>query len=204
MIIQNQTQHIEKPVSDALLVSIADSDSAEHSNTPLKISENNQQYERPTDPKKAFDADAHQRLIQEELKAQMLQILQISSIDPQQSFLDLGADSIVLVEAIAMIETRYKVKLKISQLFEEQSTLEALSSYIANNSSEHGPAVANDAVTDPTNQRATTYPVDIEAPQSSHDDIIGLFDAQLTAISQVIEMQNQEIRRRFVIDQETG
>lgn len=204
VMIQNQTQHIEKPTNDRLLVSIADRNSVKHSSTQFNTHENNQQSERPPVANKAVDAHARQRLIQEELKTQMLQMLQISSIDPQQSFLELGADSIVLVEAIAMIEARYKIKLKISQLFEEQSTLEALSSYIANSAAEYDSVEANDAVTDSTDQLEKARPVDIASPQASRDDIIDLFDNQLTAISQAIDLQNQEIRRQIVSGHNKG
>ncbi|MBC9795257.1 non-ribosomal peptide synthetase/type I polyketide synthase [Sinomicrobium weinanense] len=54
-----------------------------------------------------------------------------SGLDDQMSFIEMGADSIVLVEALKKIEKKYSVTLKISELFEELSTLDALSRYIA-------------------------------------------------------------------------
>ncbi|AKD53906.1 hybrid non-ribosomal peptide synthetase/type I polyketide synthase [Spirosoma radiotolerans] len=53
------------------------------------------------------------------------------SLDIHMPFLDMGADSIVLVEALKKIETTFNVQLKISQLFQELSTLDSLSDYVA-------------------------------------------------------------------------
>ncbi|MDC0712645.1 amino acid adenylation domain-containing protein [Stigmatella sp. ncwal1] len=53
-----------------------------------------------------------------------------SELDPQASFLELGADSISLIEAIRLIEADYKLKLSMRQLFEELPTIEALAVHI--------------------------------------------------------------------------
>ncbi|MGA9994261.1 MAG: aminotransferase class III-fold pyridoxal phosphate-dependent enzyme, partial [Pyrinomonadaceae bacterium] len=53
-----------------------------------------------------------------------------SEIDAHTPFLEIGADSILLIEAIRTIENTYGVKLSIRQLFEELTTVDALVSYI--------------------------------------------------------------------------
>ncbi|WP_249039727.1 non-ribosomal peptide synthetase/type I polyketide synthase [Archangium gephyra] len=53
-----------------------------------------------------------------------------SEVDTQASFLEMGADSISLIEAIRLIETDYKLKLSVRQLFEELTTIEALAAHI--------------------------------------------------------------------------
>ncbi|WP_347252582.1 MupA/Atu3671 family FMN-dependent luciferase-like monooxygenase, partial [Legionella sp.] len=52
-------------------------------------------------------------------------------LDSNSSLLELGADSIVLVEAIEMVEKLFQLKLSVRQLFEEFNTLSALAAYIA-------------------------------------------------------------------------
>lgn len=53
-----------------------------------------------------------------------------ASIDPQLPFLELGADSLIMVEAVRMIEQRYGLKLTMRRFFEDLSTIEALAGYI--------------------------------------------------------------------------
>jgi amino acid adenylation domain-containing protein/non-ribosomal peptide synthase protein (TIGR01720 family) len=54
-------------------------------------------------------------------------------IDVSAPFLEMGADSIVLIDAIRQIENTFGVKISIRQLFEELTTLNALASYIEQN-----------------------------------------------------------------------
>ena len=56
--------------------------------------------------------------------------LPASEVATDVPFLEMGADSIVMVEAIAIIEQRYGVKLALRQFFEELSTLEAVASHL--------------------------------------------------------------------------
>ena len=70
--------------------------------------------------------------ILEELRALFARILQEprEAIDVDAQLLDLGADSIVLMEAVRAIESRYQVSIPIQQLFEELSTLTAISRFL--------------------------------------------------------------------------
>ncbi|WP_414590455.1 aminotransferase class III-fold pyridoxal phosphate-dependent enzyme [Anabaena sp. CCY 9614] len=62
-------------------------------------------------------------------------LLQISpeKVDIYTPFLEMGADSLILIDAVAKIENTYGIKIAISQLFEEYRTIEALATYIAGN-----------------------------------------------------------------------
>ncbi|MDZ8065183.1 MAG: amino acid adenylation domain-containing protein [Nostoc sp. DedQUE08] len=51
-------------------------------------------------------------------------------IDVHAHFLDMGADSIVLIDAIRQIENTFGIKITIRQLFEELTNLNALANYI--------------------------------------------------------------------------
>jgi amino acid adenylation domain-containing protein len=53
-----------------------------------------------------------------------------SEVDPQTPFLEMGADSIILLHAGHVIEDTYKVSISIRQLFEDLTTLDAIATYI--------------------------------------------------------------------------
>lgn len=53
-----------------------------------------------------------------------------SEVDVRMPFLEMGADSIVLVEAMQAIEVEFSVKLAIRRFFEDLSTIEALASFL--------------------------------------------------------------------------
>lgn len=57
-----------------------------------------------------------------------------TQVQLQDSFLEMGADSLVLVSAVRQIESDFKVELKVRQFFEELSTIESLVSYLLVNS----------------------------------------------------------------------
>lgn len=75
---------------------------------------------------------AKNQIIQE-LLSLIAQLLGISSnyIDSNQSFLEMGADSLVLLDVVRTIETHYGLKININQLFEVWPTIETLGEYIA-------------------------------------------------------------------------
>lgn len=64
-----------------------------------------------------------------DITARLLQT-EPDAIDVDASFLEMGADSIVLVEAIRIIEDTLAIKLSIRQLFEEFPTLAALAAHV--------------------------------------------------------------------------
>ncbi|MFA8357188.1 amino acid adenylation domain-containing protein [Burkholderia ubonensis] len=66
-----------------------------------------------------------------------------STINIDLPFLEMGADSIVLIEAIRHIEKQYGVKLVMRRFFEDLATVQALAEYVADNlPAEAAPATA--------------------------------------------------------------
>lgn len=83
--------------------------------------------------------------VQADLQRLVAKLLQVSpeTIDPQAPFLEMGADSIVLIEAVQAIEACFGVKVTIRQFFEDLQTPEALATFIAQQMpSEPDPATA--------------------------------------------------------------
>ncbi|MDJ0756201.1 MAG: amino acid adenylation domain-containing protein [Ardenticatenaceae bacterium] len=56
--------------------------------------------------------------------------LPLEEVDIHLPFLEMGADSIVLIDAVRHIENNYGIQIAIRQLFEELTTIEAMASYI--------------------------------------------------------------------------
>ncbi|GAA6617368.1 hypothetical protein NUACC26_031780 [Scytonema sp. NUACC26] len=54
-------------------------------------------------------------------------------VDIHKSFLEMGADSIILANAVQTIENTYGIKITIRQFFEEFTTVDALTNYIDQN-----------------------------------------------------------------------
>jgi natural product biosynthesis luciferase-like monooxygenase protein/amino acid adenylation domain-containing protein/non-ribosomal peptide synthase protein (TIGR01720 family) len=73
--------------------------------------------------------------ILEKLHSLMANLLKADpeDIDFHTPFLEIGADSLMLVDAVSFIESTYGIKITIGQLFEELSTLDALASYVDRN-----------------------------------------------------------------------
>ena len=63
-----------------------------------------------------------------------------ASVSVEVPFLELGADSIVLIEAIRLIEKQYGIKMAMRRFFEDLSTIAALAAFIDQNSAEPEPA----------------------------------------------------------------
>ncbi|MET0621646.1 MAG: amino acid adenylation domain-containing protein [Pyrinomonadaceae bacterium] len=76
------------------------------------------------------------------------------TLDVHASFLEMGADSIVLAEAIRVVEDSFLLKISVRQLFEQFTTLDALAEHIEKNS-----AAAQ--------QTAAPPPVRVEAPRAA-------------------------------------
>jgi len=82
------------------------------------------------------------------LVAEMLRE-QPASVPLDVPFLEMGADSLVLVYAVKQIDERFRVKLEIRQFFEEITTVASLAEFIADRvpppADVHSPSVSNPA-----------------------------------------------------------
>lgn len=83
-------------------------------------------------PRAAATDPRPKEAILETLRAIVGRLLQTApeTLDAHASFLEMGADSIVLTEAIRIIEDTFRLRISIRQLFEDVSTLEALAVHI--------------------------------------------------------------------------
>ncbi len=73
--------------------------------------------------------------ILDDLRTRIAALIQadVADVNVQLPFLEMGADSLVLVEAIRVIENAYGLKLAIRRFFEDLSTIEAVADFIAGN-----------------------------------------------------------------------
>ena len=120
----------------------------------------------PTIPPAATHSPARRAQIQSQLRTLVATLLQTAPerIDPLAPLLELGADSLVLVQAVRNIETQFGVTLTIRQLFEELTSLAAISAYLE--SQQPAPTFApvpSSFFTSPP----TTVPLRFAAPSSS-------------------------------------
>ena len=86
-------------------------------------------------PRAAATDPRRKEAILETLRAIVGGLLQTApeTLDVHASFLEMGADSIVLAEAIRVIEDTFRLRISVRQLFEQVTTLEALAVHIEQN-----------------------------------------------------------------------
>ncbi|AOJ40108.1 non-ribosomal peptide synthetase [Burkholderia lata] len=84
------------------------------------------------------------------------------TINIELPFLEMGADSIVLIEAIRHIEAEYGVKLAMRRFFEDLATVQALAEYVADNlpaaAAPSGPEAVAVAVAEPSTAAVAVAP----------------------------------------------
>ncbi|MGA9383026.1 MAG: beta-ketoacyl synthase N-terminal-like domain-containing protein, partial [Phormidium sp.] len=90
------------------------------------------------------------------LQALVGKALQIkpANININAAFLELGADSLMLLEALRQIENSYKVKISIRQIFEELKSINSLAMYIEQNLSIEEEEIEPDS-SQPNNKQET-------------------------------------------------
>ncbi|VWB14606.1 non-ribosomal peptide synthetase/type I polyketide synthase [Burkholderia lata] len=83
-----------------------------------------------------------------------------ATINIELPFLEMGADSIVLIEAIRHIEAEYGVKLAMRRFFEDLATVQALAEYVADNlpAAAAPSEAASEAVAEPSTAAVAVAP----------------------------------------------
>ncbi|MBL6449171.1 amino acid adenylation domain-containing protein [Fulvivirga sp. 29W222] len=97
---------------------------------------NHSQPQQPmAEPVTEFDTHLKKEEILKSIKTLIAENLEmdISEINDQKSFLDMGADSLVLVKIIQTIEKQYNINITIRQFFEELHNIQSLAGYIYRN-----------------------------------------------------------------------
>lgn len=89
-----------------------------------------QQAKVPAAP--AISASAHGSSVTERLRLIVAKLLEVSPdrVDPTAAFLEMGADSLLLMTAVQRIEAEFGVKISVRAFFEELSTVEALARHL--------------------------------------------------------------------------
>ncbi|MET0647638.1 MAG: amino acid adenylation domain-containing protein [Pyrinomonadaceae bacterium] len=130
--------------------------------------------------------------ILEEVRASVAALIQadVSEVNVRLPFLEMGADSLVLVEAIREIENRYGLKLAIRRFFEDLSTVEAVADFIAANLPEESPAADGGTAGSGHSTAETTSAPSEPAPMPPH--FTGTA-ANVSGIEQVLIEQNRTI-----------
>lgn len=82
--------------------------------------------------------------ILDDLRASVASLIraEVSEVNVELPFLEMGADSLVLVEAVRVIENRYGLKLAIRRFFEDLSTISAVADFVDSNLPEDSSAGA--------------------------------------------------------------
>ena len=140
-------------------------------------------------PSAKEDAMSNQHHLAAEIKAIIAGFLEAdpAALDDSLPFLEMGADSLVLLDAINTIKDRYGVAIPVRALFEELNTLDAVIGYVV----EHAqPAAAS--LTTPETAGLAAQPV--AAPQGTSrpvpDTVQDLIARQLELMSQQLNLLN--------------
>ncbi|WP_062207109.1 acyl carrier protein [Aureimonas sp. AU12] len=129
----------------------------------------------------------------DDLAAYFATLLRVSrgSISTSANVLDLGADSIMLLEARSWIEVRYGRRIEIRQFFEDLNTIDAIAAFLAESGAEADAASGADPETPAPVSRAGAVPMPGAALAGSAPADIRLMRAQLAMVAAVIEAQNR-------------
>jgi len=98
---------------------------------------------------------------------------QPADIDPQTQFLDMGADSIVLVDAVRRINQNFSIKISIRSLFESLTNIDRLAAHLDEHApgawvAQASPAVAPiQTVMTSAAQPLTTLPIAVDASSAA-------------------------------------
>jgi amino acid adenylation domain-containing protein/non-ribosomal peptide synthase protein (TIGR01720 family) len=134
-----------------------------------------------------------------------------SEVNIYTHFVEMGADSLVLIDVISLVEITYGVKINMRQLFEELTTLDALASYIDQSlPPEETPADLQSLNSQPQKQQQqlaqlTTPAISVpsnseisnsnESVQVAETALTSIMKQQLQVVSQVISQQLEILHR---------
>ncbi|KVP52034.1 hybrid non-ribosomal peptide synthetase/type I polyketide synthase [Burkholderia ubonensis] len=114
-----------------------------------------------------------------------------STINIDLPFLEMGADSIVLIEAIRHIEKQYGVKLVMRRFFEDLATVQALAEYVADNlpAEDAPPAAAAEPSATAAAPRLTAVPAPLAAAPAAPVEWVAAEGG--STVERVLREQNQ-------------
>ena len=153
----------------------------------------------PVPPAPVAPSDTTTMLDHSDVQTQVVQLVADllqeapSSIDVRRPFLEMGADSIILAEAVKAIERRFGVTIAIRQMFESLTTIDAVAAYIR----QAGPSAVASRIETPVDRDAAlassssvaTKPL---AVGPSGQDLRDLITQQFQQASQVLTQLAQQ------------
>jgi acyl transferase domain-containing protein len=156
------------------------------------------------------DTQKEERLLQE-LRTQLATIfeLDISAIETDATFVEMGADSLLLARVTQAVEKNYEVKIGIHQLFEEFDSPDTLVAYLceqlpaewllnATATEEVVPETAVERVQKNSATRSLPAVVSPAMPtQSTHEQNAERFGSTASALQQVINKQLDLMTQQF-------
>ncbi len=104
-----------------------------------------------------------------------------AAIDPETPFLDMGADSIILVNLVRILEKSYGLELPVRLLFEQVSSLSQLAAYLDENAAGALPSVSAET--------AAPAPALRAFPSVGGSEMGTIMQQQLDLLSQVMNQQ---------------
>jgi natural product biosynthesis luciferase-like monooxygenase protein len=137
------------------------------------------------------------------LRAFLSRFLEVDAVqvDVHQPFLEMGTDSLVLIEAIQTIQNTFGVKLAIRQLFEELNTLDRLAAYVDQQASPElsfaspaPPPAPVAALPAPPAPEMPVAPVQINEEAESRTTLERIMSQQLTTLSQLMSQQLEVLK----------
>ncbi|MFY2561290.1 amino acid adenylation domain-containing protein [Corallococcus terminator] len=143
-------------------------------------------------PMTAPSAVHRQERFLSELRALLARLLQMppERMDAHASFLELGADSVVLMDAARAVEKRFGVTLTMRQVFEELTTLDALARYLDHTvPADTTPALATLPPTPASEALATPAPAPATPGDAGLEQIVKL---QLQLMSQQLALLGEK------------
>ena len=119
--------------------------------------------------------------------------LDAAQINPQARFFELGADSLLLIQATHAIKDKFGVEISLRQLFEELSTINALAVFLDQQLPPEEPTITPSA--EELVIRDTRVPVKLtDSPAQPVGSIEGILAQQLQVMSQVMSHQLEVLR----------
>lgn len=121
-------------------------------------------------------------------------------VDIYTPFLEMGADSLILIDAVAKIENTYGIKIAISQLFEEYRTIEALATYIAGNlppdlpQSESQPTQPKQPIPETPLPKIDSTPISTSTETLPETALERIMSQQLQVMSQLMSQQLETLK----------
>jgi len=156
------------------------------------ISQKAESMPNPEQPTRAANAPPRRDAVLGVLRKYIAELLQApeSEINIHLPFLEMGADSLVMVDAIGLVEKEFGLKLAIRRFFEDLSTIDALAGFIDSSLPEDGAPVETAAASAPS--VAAQIPM-VELPAGA-TPFERIFAEQTRMMTQLMAQQAEIVR----------